>query len=692
VTNSGTLRAANGCSLEANVNNSGTIVADGGAMTLFSYTNTGHISAINGGSIELRLAPDSGNISADGATLILDGAFTTAQLRAVSLTNATVALNITATMNNTGDTLTLADNTLSFTGTIEPGLTGGAVTGGAIVTTGSGRVVVPSGKTGALNGVLLNGALAMQGGTLNVTNGLTLDSSRLSGTGTIDLIGSADDNFLKPIGTSLAVPQGLTIRADSGASLGTSEGTLINSGTLSAQGAGKTFNVLGFVTNNGTVEARNGATLTIASPQQLSKLAGSTLTGGSWSAYAGSTLNLPSASIKTNNSANILLDGSGSSFPAIAALAINEGTFSVNHGASFITAGGLANTGTLSMAQGTFTVPGTLTNSGTITLDRSSLTVAALDGQGGQITLATDPASGKALNIGSPSGASAYGGKISGAGTLLKSGASVQTLSGANSIGTVNVSGGMIDFGATQQAKQLIIGAGAAAALTPGGGKALSVNSLSVAGAPGNWTGVLDLDDGSLNISYGLDSPRATIASLLVSGYAGGTWTGPGIHSSQAANDPVHAALGYADGTDGIVPRLLAGGLLVKYTHPGDANLDGAVNFTDLLDFAQRYGRSGSWDTGDFNYDGTVGFDDLLALAQNYGASPTAAELARLTPETRASVMSAFAAVPEPGAFGLTCLVALGLGGRRRLANRAAAAIIRPSSSEAVESACNRSV
>ena len=53
---------------------------------------------------------------------------------------------------------------------------------------------------------------------------------------------------------------------------------------------------------------------------------------------------------------------------------------------------------------------------------------------------------------------------------------------------------------------------------------------------------------------------------------------------------------------------------------PGDANLDGNVNFADLLVVAQNYNASGaSWAQGDFNGDGSVGFDDLLALAQNYG-------------------------------------------------------------------------
>jgi len=60
---------------------------------------------------------------------------------------------------------------------------------------------------------------------------------------------------------------------------------------------------------------------------------------------------------------------------------------------------------------------------------------------------------------------------------------------------------------------------------------------------------------------------------------------------------------------------------------PGDTNLDGQVNFTDLLTLAQNYGHGGAdWAHGDFTYDGLVNFSDLLLLAQNYGApAPQAA-------------------------------------------------------------------
>lgn len=69
----------------------------------------------------------------------------------------------------------------------------------------------------------------------------------------------------------------------------------------------------------------------------------------------------------------------------------------------------------------------------------------------------------------------------------------------------------------------------------------------------------------------------------------------------------------------------------------GDANVDGTVNFADLLTLAQNYGQTNAiWDQGDFNGDGAVNFDDLLLLAQHYGQTSASAEPAPL------------AQVPEP--------------------------------------------
>jgi hypothetical protein len=55
----------------------------------------------------------------------------------------------------------------------------------------------------------------------------------------------------------------------------------------------------------------------------------------------------------------------------------------------------------------------------------------------------------------------------------------------------------------------------------------------------------------------------------------------------------------------------------------GDANRDGAVNFNDLVPFAQNYNTPGgkTWAQGDFTGDGKVDFADMVKIAQNYNKS-----------------------------------------------------------------------
>ena len=64
------------------------------------------------------------------------------------------------------------------------------------------------------------------------------------------------------------------------------------------------------------------------------------------------------------------------------------------------------------------------------------------------------------------------------------------------------------------------------------------------------------------------------------------------------------------------------GDILVRNTLLGDSNLDGTVNFNDLLALAQNYNTANpanrEWYHGNFNYDNAVNFDDLLVTAQNY--------------------------------------------------------------------------
>ena len=116
----------------------------------------------------------------------------------------------------------------------------------------------------------------------------------------------------------------------------------------------------------------------------------------------------------------------------------------------------------------------------------------------------------------------------------------------------------------------------------------------------------------------------------MISGAAfnggGDTWTGTGIISSAAAADASKFGLGFLDG--GEDANALRQGdvgehqIIIQYTLLGDAYLEGAVGFDDLVITAQHYGATGDdWAGGNFDYDpsGSVGFADLISVAQNYG-------------------------------------------------------------------------
>lgn len=104
------------------------------------------------------------------------------------------------------------------------------------------------------------------------------------------------------------------------------------------------------------------------------------------------------------------------------------------------------------------------------------------------------------------------------------------------------------------------------------------------------------------------------------------------------------------------------GGFTFDLPVPGDANLDGTVNFADLLLLAQNYGQPNeNWQHGDFNGDGAVGFTDLLILAQHYGQSLEEPPAATAGP-------GSLIFVPDPAVCAPLAVLALRW---RRVANRA---------------------
>jgi hypothetical protein len=176
----------------------------------------------------------------------------------------------------------------------------------------------------------------------------------------------------------------------------------------------------------------------------------------------------------------------------------------------------------------------------------------------------------------------------------------------------------------------------------------------------------LDLTSKAIVVDYPAATPPATalagVRTLIVNGYSAGTWTGNGITSSAAALDPASKGIGYAQASDVAPGGLFQGtsvdgtAIIARYTLLGDATLDGAVNFADLVQLAQSYNvvdGTRVWYTGDFNYDGNTNFADLVSLAQNYNSALPTEAIPGASAVFAQDLARAFASVPEPGAIGL---------------------------------------
>ncbi len=291
-TNAGVLIAtgSSDVTLEAGWSNTGTISVTGATLKLGSDTTSGWQSI--------------GTITASNATLELGGAFTTAQLAQIGLSNTDT--RIFGALDNTSTILAIGG--AAALGTIT--LAGGTVTGGTISDAGGGLVFAD----GTLDGVTYRGALTIgQDGNAWVVNGLTLRPSSGSGAGTINITGGGSglfildtetldnatitmgdasgetdyiQNYVFPGPGTLTLGAGLLIQqsvgdaaiytAASGTTISNARitvtggtfhvdyGTFVNSGTISATGATAVFddNVVDF-TNSGLISATSGGDIAL---------------------------------------------------------------------------------------------------------------------------------------------------------------------------------------------------------------------------------------------------------------------------------------------------------------------------------------------------------------------------------------------------------------------------------------------
>jgi autotransporter-associated beta strand protein len=227
---------------------------------------------------------------------------------------------------------------------------------------------------------------------------------------------------------------------------------------------------------------------------------------------------------------------------------------------------------------------------------------------------------------------------LTGTAGLTKTGAGTLILSHSNAYsGTTRVTEGRLLAMHPRALHASPVSVSAGATLSLGAAIDASARSLDLASG-----GRVDIGTGSLTITGSMAA--ATVLAKLLEGRADGLWSGTsGIMSSAVAADVAvnrPRAVGWKENGGGSVT--------FAYAAPGDTNLDGLVDITDVADFltagAFSRGVSARWEDGDFNYDGVVDITDaaefLTTGLYGGGYGPSAAEAAGMS--------VGVAAVPEP--------------------------------------------
>ena len=334
-----------------NFTNSGTMNATGGGglnIAPGTFTNNGTLNLdASGGTINIvpngGTAPNwsnPGNISLNGGILNLGGTFTVADLTGAHYTRTGGTVNLTSTLDNTGNVLDIGSAGLFGTGGLNS--LSGTIKNGTLVHTDATHTLTSN--SGTLDGVTIgsnlteNGSLWINNG-LTLANGVTVDKGSSTwyfnttglqhiatpGTATINSAGGVIYAGYWVSGQTLQIDSGITLQGYGALSQYYGNTTINNAGTIIANTAGQTFTISPTTfTNSGSISVAAG-TLNISGTTFTNSLSGSVTAG------AGTALNITPSTTFTNDG-TLTLGGATHTIGTTNTNWTNAGSIALNNG------------------------------------------------------------------------------------------------------------------------------------------------------------------------------------------------------------------------------------------------------------------------------------------------------------------------------------------------------------------------
>ncbi len=380
--------------------------------------NTGLMRASNGGILDISATDFSnfGNVdNTDGVILAADGS--SVELKYVRVMGGTL------TTSGSGVVRTMTGGNVELQGLTNLGMLdiGSGTVFNAGIITNDGSMTLGSGSTGRSLSLAVNATV-------------TLD-----GSGSLAMSNSASNQVASGGGLATTLVNGATHTIRGAGGIGTSFVLgVVNNGLILADQATPltvTSGSLSSMTNNGTLRAAAGSTLTVAGTLTNFNGANGTLTGGTYEAAG--TMRLPTAGGIIRNGAEIILDGAGSNLYtgssgtvlALADFAVNQATgrFELRGGRDFATAGDLTNAGGVQIGVGSLMFT---TNAGSYHQTGGSTVVDGVLSAGGGLLL--------------------DGGTLGGSGSILGNLVNNGVVAPGNSPGTLAITGDYTQGGTLQ--------------------------------------------------------------------------------------------------------------------------------------------------------------------------------------------------------------------------------------------------